>query len=153
MFANPVKEIISLRTETLSRNNIILRDSMLLDAPKSDFLDIDLSIEPGLARVFALDIHGATIEFITEDQTIEIDGDRPTLLHTDRNPTIALKNGALQLRILIDRGSVEVFANGGETAIFTGHLFEQGNYRFGLCAEGGEVKIPSLSVSALKSVW
>ncbi len=70
--------------------------------------------------------------------------------HSARLPTA---DSRIELRILVDRSVVEVFAGGGRVAI-TDRVFP-GPASTGLSAfaEGGEARIKKLSVWKLRSVW
>jgi fructan beta-fructosidase len=61
--------------------------------------------------------------------------------------------GVVTLHVLVDWSSVEVFANGGEVSI-TDRIFpSQESERISLFSEGGPVRLISLDVWKLRSVW
>jgi sucrose-6-phosphate hydrolase SacC (GH32 family) len=55
--------------------------------------------------------------------------------------------------VLVDRGSIEVFGNDGAVALSAGTLVRSENVSLSVSAEGGEVKVETLSVNVLRSVW
>ena len=63
----------------------------------------------------------------------------------------ALKNGVVKLRILVDRGSIEVFLNEGETVLTHSVISELDNKSFTIT--GGDATIKSLEAHELKSSW
>ena len=66
---------------------------------------------------------------------------------------LRLHDGRLDLRILVDRSSVEVFAEDG-TVVFTDQIFPKlESDAMGVFALQGEARIDSLSVTPLKSAW
>jgi sucrose-6-phosphate hydrolase SacC (GH32 family) len=92
-------------------------------------------------------LRGVTIQYI------------PGLLRCmDRTAPVSLVEGRLKLRVLVDRTSVEVFANDGAASISTCYLPPEGDkekekLKPQLYAERGEARIVSLRVSKLHSVW
>jgi sucrose-6-phosphate hydrolase SacC (GH32 family) len=66
---------------------------------------------------------------------------------------VALRDGGLPLRILVDRGSVTVFAGAGE-AVLTDQIFPPaGADGVGLFSEGGDAQVRDLNVWSLNSIW
>ncbi len=66
---------------------------------------------------------------------------------------MAIKDGKIKLRILLDRTSVETFGNDGEVVIPTCFLPAENDQRLELFAVGGNAKIISLDVFPLQSAW
>jgi sucrose-6-phosphate hydrolase SacC (GH32 family) len=66
---------------------------------------------------------------------------------------LALDNGRLTPRILVDRASVEVFANGGEAVIPSCFLPDENNPGVQFYSTGGQAKIVSMHVYPLRSAW
>ena len=59
----------------------------------------------------------------------------------------------LSLVVLVDRSSIEVFANEGEVALAVGILPQDDNRSLEIFAAGGSAKIERLLVYALRSIW
>jgi sucrose-6-phosphate hydrolase SacC (GH32 family) len=57
------------------------------------------------------------------------------------------------LRILLDRGSVEVFANGGRIAMSVAAIAKERDLSLEILARGDSAKIVTLEVSEMKSIW
>lgn len=62
-------------------------------------------------------------------------------------------DGKIELEILVDRSSIEVFANHGETGISTCFSPVEGEDDLLLFTQGGELYVESLEAYNLKSVW
>ena len=113
----PVKEVEGLRYDTrevkdqpLGRNNNLLAD--LTD----DAIDFDAEIEPKSVSEIVLRLRGVTIQYI------------PGLIRCmDRSAPVSLVDGRLKMRVLVDRTSVEVFANDGATSISACYLPPEGD--------------------------
>jgi fructan beta-fructosidase len=66
---------------------------------------------------------------------------------------VALSSGALPLRIVVDRSSVEIFAEGG-AKVMTARLYPRAPLSgVAVYAKAGSALMTSLSVTPLKSVW
>ena len=59
----------------------------------------------------------------------------------------------ISLRLLVDRTSMEVFANEGKVSLSSCFLPRPGSTGLGLFAKGGHPKILSMTVCELKSIW
>jgi levanbiose-producing levanase len=73
------------------------------------------------------------------------------LLRAD--PALKLKNGRLSLRVLMDRTSIEAFANGGEVDASGVFFPDMADRTLSLTVEGGPARIYRLVVHELRSIW
>ena len=62
-------------------------------------------------------------------------------------------NGKLALRIFIDRSSIEVFANHGETTMTSRIYPNEGRLGIELFSEKGAVKVEEFTYWTLKDIW
>jgi len=73
---------------------------------------------------------------------------------SDRGPgAMELIDGRATFRILIDRGSIEIFGNEGRLSMTSYALHEPENLNLSLTVEGGEAVVNKLIVNELKSMW
>jgi sucrose-6-phosphate hydrolase SacC (GH32 family) len=70
-----------------------------------------------------------------------------------RQAFVDTNNGKLELEVLVDRTSIEVFANGGETTMSSCFLADEGENNLVLWTQGGELFVDQLEVYTIKSVW
>ena len=63
------------------------------------------------------------------------------------------KDGILQLEILIDRASIEIFANDGEVVFSSCFTPAKGSDDLTLWTQGGELLVKELEAYELKSAW
>ena len=63
------------------------------------------------------------------------------------------KNGKIEMEILIDRASIEVFANGGESNLSSCFIPENGENDLILWTQGGELFVDQIEVYTLNSAW
>ena len=65
---------------------------------------------------------------------------------------IPVKN-KIKLRFIIDRNSVEIYANQGEITFTRLFYPDPANMNLGLSAKGGEFKIQKMELYRLESIW
>jgi sucrose-6-phosphate hydrolase SacC (GH32 family) len=66
---------------------------------------------------------------------------------------VALRDGRVRLRVLVDRSSVEVFAGGGEATI-TDQVFPRASSDgVRLFSEGGTATVERLRIRPMRSAW
>ena len=96
------------------------------------------------AKGFTLDLRGTKLVYDAAKQTL-----------TCKNVTAPLKprNGMIFLRILVDRGSVEVFAGESTVAMSVAAIPDEKNNKLELTPQGGEVTVRVATVHRMKSAW
>jgi fructan beta-fructosidase len=145
MFAEPVPEVASLRGDKYAFADIELRDAELaLPGFVGHLFDVELVLEPGTARQMGITFGGVAVTYDAQQQLL---GCGPT------TAPLAPVDGRVSLRILVDRGSVEVFGNGGKVALSVGATLPEEQFPVQVFARGGRSVIRSATVHRLKSVW
>jgi sucrose-6-phosphate hydrolase SacC (GH32 family) len=143
LFRYPVKEIETLHAERFELADKVLKPGENpLASISGDLFDIRMEVEPGSAAAFGLRLH---------DQAVVYEGGRISCL--GRAATVSPVDGRLRLRVLVDRTSLEVFANDGEVSMTSWFLPKTKDTGLELYAKGGSVRIHSLRVAKLKSAW
>jgi fructan beta-fructosidase len=61
--------------------------------------------------------------------------------------------GRIRLRLLVDRGSIEIIGNNGRVALSVGVIPADENRALGLFAQGGTARVCSLEIYSLESAW
>ncbi len=145
MFAAPVKEIERLndRKYVWKEFGVKAGDNPLAGV-KGELFDVRAELRPGDAARVTLNLRGVPVVYDVRKREVQCQGKAAPLRPRD---------GTVRLQVLVDRGSVEVFGNGGEVALSAAVLVAPDNRSLSLSAEGGEVKVPSLAVHVLKSAW
>jgi sucrose-6-phosphate hydrolase SacC (GH32 family) len=142
---NPVREIESLRVKTHSWADVPIKPGENpLSAVKAELLDIEAEIEPGQAAEFGFDLRGQRLVYSAKDRTLSFLG---------KSAEVVPVEPRVRLRVLVDRTTVEVYANDGKVPMSFCWLPEPGDPRIGFFASGGLAKIVSLRVHELKSAW
>jgi fructan beta-fructosidase len=141
----PVKEVEALRTDAkFAWQGSVKADDNPLAKVSGELFDIELCIEPGSAKGIVLDVRGTPIRY-------DVAAKRLSCLGT--SAPVELSQGALKLRVLVDRSTIEIFAADGRVNMAYGFLPAQDNKRLSLSAEGGEAAVRSLDVWQLQSAW
>jgi fructan beta-fructosidase len=146
--ANPVDELWSLREARpvldVSGGKRLTAAGPTTLADGLDAFDAMLSIQPGKGKGFTLNLRGTKLVYDDEKQTLSC-----------KNVTAPAKpwNDVIILRILVDRGSVEVFADESTLAMSIAAIPDEKNRAIELIPIGGEVTVRAASVYRMKSAW
>ena len=145
MFAEPVKEI-----ETLHAKKQVIADRILkpgdnpLAEVSGDLFDIGCEFRPTDAKAFGFTIRGVPVIFDVVKNEISCKNVKAPLKPMD---------GKVRLRLLVDRGSIEIFGNGGQAALSVGVIPADDEHRLEVFSRGGATSLRSLEVIELKSAW
>ena len=141
----PVRELSRLRGGSHSWNDrrLLLGESTVRGSEKDAF-EIEAEIEPGGAQEIGLDLRGYPLSYSVADSKLTCLG---------AVAPCPLENGRLRLRILVDRTSLEVFANGGRVSMTSCFLPKPSNKQWNMYARGGVGRVIALRVNALRSIW
>lgn len=66
---------------------------------------------------------------------------------------LTVENGRVKLHLFVDRSSVELFANDGQTVIADRIFPQPESQDVALYAEGGDARLINLNVWTLQSIW
>jgi sucrose-6-phosphate hydrolase SacC (GH32 family) len=142
----PVKEIETLYTsEKIFTEEKAEPGSNLLSEFAGDLFDIDADISLSESGSVGFRIRGLEITYDTGAQELKCGKSAAALKASD---------GRIQLRILVDRTSVEIYANNGEVYMPLAAVpKDDRNKGLELFADGGAAQVNSLAIRELKSVW
>lgn len=166
---SPVKELESLRSELYSAANKVVSPSSpnLLKGMTSGAYEIEATLEipagSGISE-FGFNVRegagqktvvgykpGGSTMFV--DRSLSGETDFSSLFSTRHETKMLTENGQIKLRILVDESSVEVFVNGGKS-VFSEVIFpDPASRAMSFYTKGGNVKVVSLKVNKLRSVW
>ncbi|WP_158265435.1 glycoside hydrolase family 32 protein [Blastopirellula marina] len=138
----PVKEIEALYDDTLSIEATDLNSAAAkLQAYPAELVDLSLEFEADESTELLLYLRGEKITY------------REGAFHYGNTTVPAMPiDGVVSLRVLVDRASVELFANQGLAVSTHYAVLEPFNRSLGL-SSSQEVKIRKLVVHRLKSAW
>lgn len=144
LHAEPTREIASLRTKTRELKNVEFKegDKNPLGDYKEELFEIEAVIDAGTS---AREIGFRLFEEFQE--TWKPDGQ----IFSDAQGPQAPIDGKLNVRIFVDRVSLEVFVNGTYTSRYIRQA--SGKTAIKLVADGGTMKVDSLKIHTLRSAW
>jgi fructan beta-fructosidase len=116
-----------------------------------DAFDLWTEIKPRKATKITFDLRGTKLVYDVTKQTLTCkDVSAPVKMTSPWNDGLPKH---LVLRILVDRGSVEVFADSGLVAMSVAALPEEKNRKVELHVEGDAVGILQMSIHRIQSAW
>ncbi|GIX02706.1 MAG: hypothetical protein KatS3mg112_1643 [Thermogutta sp.] len=145
VFARPIEELASLRTKSMRLHSIPLEgDNPSQSWPVGDLLDILFTLQSGSAREIVIDVKGVRLTWFPSRGELECLDRRITDLPRDR---------PLDLRWLVDRTSLEIFALDGRYVMSFCWPFGPKPGQLTITAQGGNAVIESLEIHELRSIW
>ncbi len=151
MFAEPVPELLALRGEEFEIDEHELADeSRTIEGPAGGLFDIELIAESADSGAVGLRIgeHSVVIDSSGRDDPAS----RTRSLRCGNVAVPIPATGSVRLRVLVDRGSIEVFVNDGALALSVGTLVPADHPPLELFATGAPATI-SGTVHKLNSIW
>ena len=142
---NPIHAIKQLRYDSHLWNDQDVRpgDNPLAELD-GDVFEIIAEIEPGQAKQVGFRIRGEALTYSVPDE-------RLTFMESDASLPIA--DGTVKLRMIVDRGSVEVYANQGEITFTKLFYPDPSNMNLELFSKGGAARIRAMEAYRLQSIW
>jgi fructan beta-fructosidase len=137
----PVRELEALRREKKSWAPGVIDRSFDLGAFHADAFDLLFIFQPGDAGEVSLQVG--------KDRLLLKNG---VFSYGESSMPLAPMAGRIELRLLVDRTSLEVYANAGAASMTCARL-SQGDARVSISAAGGSIKVLSLYAYPLRSVW
>ncbi|WP_080796737.1 glycoside hydrolase family 32 protein [Corynebacterium pacaense] len=127
------------------------------DAPTAD-ITLRIDLEASTAERMGIIVHrtapgrGTYIAYDAQSSRVIVDR-RTTGPGNLGYRSYPVEGGELTLRILLDRGSVEVFIGDGEASISSYSFPAEGARGIELLAESGEMHLPGLAIHQLGGIW
>jgi sucrose-6-phosphate hydrolase SacC (GH32 family) len=140
----PVSNIDGLAVARQYWKDVVVKEGQkLIPELTADLLDLTVNIDFSRAYEFGINVRGQTIKYSVSEQNLSVGSSYAPL---------KLADGTLKLRILVDRSSVEVFADRGEVT-FSMVTLEPADASVSLFCKGGEIHVHSLAANHLESIW
>ena len=127
LIQTPVRELESFRRDRVSYQNVLVNGETYLHGLRGRMVDMTVNVRPASRdsyTCFRVNVARdgefvTTIRYKPDTSILKIDrtrsGSNADIVHT-RSFLVRPRDGELELRIVLDRYSVEVFVNGGEQA-------------------------------------
>ncbi len=145
MFAEPVRELETLHGRKHAWADRLLRpgENLLADV-RGDLFDLRADLEAAGAEAFGFTVRGVPVVYDVKKRQIECRGHIAPL---------QADGGKVRLRLLVDRGSIEIFGNHGRVALSVGVIPADGNRSLETMSRGGPTRVHRLEVYELHSAW
>ena len=141
----PVAELKTLRTRTHEWSDVLLNDhENPLAAIDADLLDLETEFQVAEGTVTCLTLRGFRVSYDADAGSLSCCGTVTNLRPLD---------GVVRLRILLDRASIEVYANDGRTYVPRVVFPEDDNRSIGMTCSRGTTTANYIRVHELKSSW
>lgn len=143
----PIREITQIHGEALELKSYVGRpQDNPLSTLKGDLFDLDLTIDTDRSTCHSvlLELGGNTISYDLKNKVLDAHGSKAPL-----EP----RSGRVQIRVLVDRLSLETFGNQGEVSITNFAQQKPGAPSLALRVPDGEVVLTTLTVHELKPIW
>ena len=164
----PIKEIETLRTQSwsLPKDASVAEANANLGGISPECYDLSMEFEPKGDQDLLINLRGSvltynpakkSLHFISSENAakkIASAGKTPEEIKklgiAEYTLPNALKNGFFKLRILVDRGSFEIFLNEGETVLTQSVISDLDNKSIAIV---GDATIKAFDIHELKSSW
>jgi len=141
----PVREIQNLYANQYFWTNLTLNaGSNPLSGIRGTLFDLNAQFAAGSAQTITFTLQGVTVTYNATSQQISCNG--------ITNPLSPI-NGVVQLEIIVDRDTIEIFGNNGQLYMPLPSSNSSGNSLISLSCTGGTATFNSLTVNKLKSIW
>ncbi len=145
LYRQPIKEIKNIHQKEYSWNNQILEpDENLLSHIQGELFHIQTEIEVGNVDEFGFILRGKSIRYIPATNE---------LLCLGKSASLRPLQGRIKLEILLDRTSLEIFANDGRISMSFCFLPDPRDRNLKIYSSAGKIRIVSLKVYELGSIW
>ena len=143
LFRWPIEEIESLYTKKHSFENTgIARLARSLGGIKTDLIDASIEFDPKQTGDIEWNLRGLKVSYVV---------DKNFFVYQGRRLSAPAIDGKVKLRVLVDRGSIELFANDGAAVATHFALPDPQNRSISLSGKGNATV--SMVINELKSSW
>jgi len=145
LFTNPVREIELIYGKKHTWTDERLQPGQnLLSNLKGEFFDIEAEFVVADAAEFGFVIRGVPVVYSVEENQLS---------SGDLNAFLKPQDGKIKLRLLIDRLSIEVFANDGRVYMPIRALDMESRREFKVFTRGGRTNIEEMTIYEMKPIW
>jgi sucrose-6-phosphate hydrolase SacC (GH32 family) len=146
LFAWPIKEIETLYADTRKMDGLALTtEGTVLPGIAGDLFDI--------AAEFAIGAQTEDVGLKIRGVPVAFDAKASQLVCGDRIAPLKPVDGRIRLRLLVDRVSIEIFANDGRVYMPMAIIPKDEDRSIAVFAKGAGTSVTALTVRTLKSAW
>jgi len=141
----PARELKNLRAGLYAWRELTLKPGENpISKIEGQLFEIESEIEMVDALQVGFDLRGTPLVYDVAEETLLCQGAKAKL---------KAAKGKIKLHILVDRTSIEIFANDGSVCMFRCFPLDYNNTSLALFTHSGRVKLKSLNIWPLKSIW
>jgi fructan beta-fructosidase len=145
MFAEPVREIENIRRSKHKFGKMAVKaGEKQLPRLSGELFHIKGRFLVGDAKEFGFVIRGTRVAYDVGTVQISCRGKKAVLKPVD---------GKIEMELLVDRNSIEIFANGGRIYMPIGGILPEDDKSIKLFSEDGTTRLEKLDVWELNSIW
>ncbi|MBW8039899.1 MAG: DUF4980 domain-containing protein [Planctomycetes bacterium] len=145
MFAEPVREIENIHGSKQTWEKMTVQaGEKQLSKLSGELFRIKARFLVGDAKEFGFVIRGTRVTY---------NPGKAQLACRDRKAALEPVNGKIDLELLVDRNSIEIFANGGRLYMPIGGILPKDDKSVKLFSDGSTTDIETLDVWELRSIW
>ncbi len=145
LYRYPVREVAKLRGPAKVVRNRVLKPGVdLLAGVTGELVDIELTVELRDASDVVLEVRGEKVRYDAAAKAVTCLG---------KTAPLAAVDGKITLRVLVDRGSLEVFGNDGAMSMTSFYRPRPANKKLGLTVSSGSARVVSVRVCPMQSAW
>jgi sucrose-6-phosphate hydrolase SacC (GH32 family) len=146
LFVDPVAELTSLRAASHAGEPGVLRDGHAHPAGvMGELLDLETEVRVGTASEVRVEVRGVPVVYDVATGELSCAGKSA--------PLEMEEDGRIRLRILVDRTTIDIFANGGRLYMPIGLAIDPDERSVSVTAHGGDAHLDALEVFELTSSW
>jgi fructan beta-fructosidase len=143
--STPIAEITNNAVNVYTWTNLNLSSgSNPLSGIRGSLFDVKARFAAGAAQTITFSFQNLTVTYNVSTQQISCNGDTQSL------PPI---NGIVQLEIIVDIDTIEIFGNNGQLYMPLPADNASGNSLVSLTCTGGNANFNSLTINKLRSIW
>ncbi len=142
--SEPIREVERLRGKHHAWSGTLTPGENPLAGISGELFDIHAVFEPGGATAVGLKIRGTEIRYDAKEKKLSCLG---------AAAAVEPRGGRIELRVLVDRSSIEIFTGDGRVNMAFCFLPLSHEKSLAAFAAGGEAKAPTLDVWEMKSAW
>jgi len=146
MFAEPVREIEKLhnKKQWQWKNKTLKPGDNLLSNVSSELLHIRAELKVNDVQEIGFLVRDIPVVYNVKKQELSCQGNKASLKPVD---------GKINLELLVDRTSIEIFANDGRVYMPVGVILADNSKSLEIFTKGGNTEVESLEVYELNSAW
>lgn len=141
----PIQAIERLRVEQQHWNDLTVTPGRNpIAGLRGDLFDLRADVELAPSATLTLGVRGVPIRYSARTGMLQLGDSRVPL---------KLAGTRLRLQVLVDRSSIELFADQGQVSISKVVFFDPAQTDYSLTTDGGDFKLSSFQANRLKSIW